>query len=656
VSAAPATSRRLAAQVGELVDRSQPIPFRWDGCTYVGLEGDTIVSALLANGVTVLSRSFKYSRPRGVLSASFVDPGCTVQVGDEPNVRAGHRRLAAGMDVRPQNVWPSLQFDLKSANRLAGRFLTAGFYYKTFIKPQRLWPAYQQVLSRFAAGGVASKDSVHGYYDKRYMHVDVVVAGAGPAGMAAAVAAADRGARVLLVEEEYELGGHLRYDGERSVSLLSELRAQVAARSSIEVMTDAVVAARYDDNWIAVLQRRVAGATERLVKVRAGVLVVAPGLIERPYVFAGNDLPGVMLSTAVRRLINLYAVKPGDRAVVLTANDEGDAAAADLARAGVDVVRLVDGREGETIRRATGRGRVQAVELEDGTVVGADLLVTATGWTAPTSLVNMAGDRPVWNASAARFVPSGSGLPPTVLATGGLVGDGSAQELIDHGQAVGALAADRAQGRGGENVAPLPRTSHPAMFRASTHGFVDFSEDVSSKDIIAAAKEGYDSSELVKRFTTATMGPSQGKLETINTVAVLSEATGRPIADLGTTVWRPPYAPISLGALAGRVFEPTRVSPMQTWHEQHGATPLLAGQWVRPDHYGDGGPQRAQERRHHRRHPAGQARPARSGRPQAAQPRVRQQVVQARRRVGALRGDVRRGRRGHGRRGHRPAR
>ena len=587
MSAAPATARRLAAQVGELVDRNQPIPFRWDGRDLVGLEGDTIVSALLANGVTVLSRSFKYSRPRGVLSASFVDPGCTVQVGDEPNVRAGHRRLAAGMDVRPQNVWPSLQFDLKSANRLAGRFLTAGFYYKTFIKPQRLWPAYQQVLSRFAAGGVASKDSVHGYYDKRYVHVDVVVAGAGPAGMAAAIAAADRGASVLLVEEEYELGGHLRYSGEQSVSLLSELRAEVAACGSIEVMTNAVVTARYDDNWVAVLQRSVAGAVERLVKVRAGVLVVAPGLIERPYVFEGNDLPGVMLSTAVRRLVNLYAVKPGDQAVVLTANSEGDAAVDDLARVGVDVVRVVDARDGETIRRATGRGRLQAVELEDGTVVGADLLVTATGWTGPTSLVNMAGDRPVWDAAAARFVPSGIGLPPTVLATGGLVGDGTAQDLIDHGHAVGALAADRAQGRGGDDVAPLPRTPHPAMFRASTHGFVDFSEDVTSKDIIAAAKEGYDSSELVKRFTTATMGPSQGKLETVNTVAVLGEATGRPIADLGTTVWRPPYAPISLGALAGRVFEPTRVSPMQTWHEQHGATPLLAGQWVRPDHYGD---------------------------------------------------------------------
>ncbi len=580
-------ARRLPPQVGELVDRSRPVPFRWNGKEYVGLHGDTIVSALLANGVDVFSRSFKYSRPRGVLTASFVDPGCTVQVDDEPNVRGSHRRLARGMDVRAQNVWPSLSFDLKQANQLVGRFLTAGFYYKTFIKPQRLWPAYQVVLSRFAAGGVADKDSVHGYYDKRYVHADVVVAGAGPSGMAAAVAAADGGARVLLVEEEYELGGHLRFSGAQGLSTMSELRAQVAARPSIEVMTNAVVTGRYDDNWVAVLQREVGGAVERLVKVRAGALVVAPGLIERPYVFAGNDLPGVMLSTAVRRLINLYAVRPGDRAVVLSANEEGHAAAADLARVGVDVVRVLDGRKGETIRRATGRNRVQSVELEDGTVLRADLVVTATGWTAPTSLVNMAGDRPVWNPIAARFVTSGTDLPPTVLATGGLVGDGNLDELAEHGSAIGGLAARRARGETGGAVPVLTASPHPAMFRSSTHGFVDFSEDVSSKDIVAAAKEGYDSSELVKRFTTATMGPSQGKLETINTVAILGEATGRQVGDLGTTVWRPPYAPISLGALAGRVFEPTRVSPVQPWHEGSGATPLLAGQWVRPDHYGD---------------------------------------------------------------------
>ncbi len=580
------TSYRLDAQPGEVIDRSAPVSFRWDGREYQGYAGDTIVSALLAAGVRTFSRSFKYSRPRGVLTASFIDPGTTLQVGDEPNVRAGHRRVAAGMDVRPQNAWPSLRYDARVVNSALTRFLTAGFYYKTFMKPQRLWPVYASVLSRFASGGRTRADAPRVDYDKRYAHAEVVVAGGGPAGMAAALAAAGTGARVMLVEEEYDLGGHLRWGGPDDLRRLADLRSAVAAEPGIEVLTDSVVTGRYDDNWLAVLQRSRSGGGERLVKTRAAALVVAGGLIERPYVFAGNDLPGVLLGTAVRRLINLYAVRPGSRAVVFTANEEGHAAAADLRRVGVDVVRVVDARRGEGVARAVGRGRVQVVELTDGWRHPADLLVTSTGWTAPTSLLNMAGNRPVWDATAARFRP-GPELPDSVLATGGILGDGTIAEHLAHGSAVGAEAAARARG---ERPAPVPSLGvrpHPALFRGPTHGFVDFSEDVSSKDILAAAAEGYDSSELVKRFTTATMGPSQGKLEVVNTVAVLGEAVGRDIAELGTTVWRPPYAPISLGSLAGKSFEPIRRSPMHGWHQGHGAVPLVAGQWIRPDSYGD---------------------------------------------------------------------
>ncbi|MDQ1505323.1 MAG: sarcosine oxidase, subunit alpha, partial [Actinomycetota bacterium] len=398
----------------------------------------------------------------------------------------------------------------------------------------------------------------------------------------------------------------------------AELRAAVDASPGIEVLTNSVVTARYDDDWMAVLQRSVPPACggrgqpsrwaapstgpavrERLVKTRARTVVVAAGLIERPYVFAGNDLPGVMLSTAVRRLVNLWAVKPGTRAVVFTANAEGDAAAADLEDAGVEITRLVDARRGENIVRTTGRGALRAVELGDGSTVECDLLVTAVGWTAPTSLLNMAGDRPVYDPSAARFRP-GDGLPDSVLVTGGLLGDGTIDELVAHGSAVGRTAAarsdarsdrqdrtDRASGPDDHRPASLPVAPHPALFRSTTHGIVDYSEDVSSKDLIGAAHEGYESVELLKRFTTVTMGSAQGKLETVNAVAVLAEATGRTIAETGTTVWRPPYAPMSLGALAGRQFEPVRRSPMQGWHEAHGARPLVAGAWIRPDHYGD---------------------------------------------------------------------
>lgn len=595
---------RLASQPGEVIDRRQPLSFAWNGRRYAAFAGDTIASALAAAGERVFSRSFKYHRPRGLLTADGIDPGCVVQVGDEPNVRGAHRRVAAGMDVRAQNAWPSLRFDVKAVNQLAGRFLTAGFYYKTFMRPQRLWPAYEKVLQRFVAGGAVSPHPSGEYYDKRYVHADVVVAGGGPAGLSAALAAARAGAQVLLVDNQHDLGGHLRFGDAAGRARRDELVATVAAEPGIEVARDSVVTGRYDDNWVAVVQRDVDHVAERLLKVRAKTLVVAAGLVERPYVFAGNDLPGVMLSTAVRRLVNLYAVKPGERAVVLSANASGDAAVADLARAGVEVARVEDVRAGGDVVRAVGRGGLKAVELGDGSRVDCDLLVTATGWTAPTSLVNQAGARPRYDARAARFVPDPSHLPGEVLAAGHLAGDGTVDELIAHAEAVGRQAAGRARGvarawhgegaaaRGGaaedgEAVPDLPRWAHPERFRGRTHGFVDFSEDVTSKDLIAAVAEGYDSVELVKRYTTVTMGPAQGKLETVNAVAVVAEATGSTIGETGTTVWRPPYEPVTLGALAGRGFEPARYSPMEPWHRRHGTHPLVAGAWIRPDHYGD---------------------------------------------------------------------
>ncbi|MDW3221226.1 MAG: 2Fe-2S iron-sulfur cluster-binding protein [Acidimicrobiales bacterium] len=597
---------RLTSTAGEIIDRSTVLAFTWNGKKLEGFAGDTIASALLANGVTVLSRSMKYHRPRGVLTADFWDPNATVQVGDEPNVRAAHRRLEAGMAVTAQNTWPSLRVDAKAANGLVGRFLTAGFYYKTFMKPAALWPRYEKVLATFAPGGRVDLDTAHGYHDKRYAHPDVVVAGGGPAGLAAAIAAVEGGASVMLVEHEYQVGGHLCWGTDDDRAVAARLRVE-AETLGVEILTDSTVTGRYEDNWIAIAQRSHPIAVERLIKARAKTLVVAAGTIERPYVFAGNDLPGVMTSGAVLRLIRMYGVKPGSRAVVLSANASGDAAIDALADAGVDVAHVIRPDDAAALAKATGSKRaLRRVHLTDGTTIEADLLVTAVGWTAPTTLLNMAGDRPVYDPAAARFFP---GTPPdNVLATGGIAGDGSRDQLIAHGRATGALAAARAAVvrhrlqattaravavDGPERVfpdddrAPLARAPHPELYRASTHGIVDYSEDVSSKDLVGAADEGFDSVELLKRFTTATMGPSQGKLETVNTVAVLAEARGETIAEVGTTVWRPPYAPITLGALGGRVFEPVRVSSIQPWHEANGATPILAGQWIRPEHYGD---------------------------------------------------------------------
>ena len=578
---------RIAPQPGEVIDRSQPVNFTWNGSPVSGYAGDTILSALMASGVRVTARSFKYHRPRGVLSATFYDPNCSFQVGQEPNVRGAHRMVRDGDVVKAQNAWPSLSFDVRAVNKRLGRFLGPGFYYKTFIKPQKLWPAYQKVLSTFAPGGAPPAiGTPQEIFDKRFVHPDVLVAGGGPAGMAAAIEAARTGAKVILVEEEYELGGHLRYGGTESLATLAALRAEVASFDNIEVLTDSVVSGRYDDNWVGVVQRSGIWAKERMIKARVGTLVVAAGLIERPYVFEGNDLPGVMLATAALRLIGLHAVKPGTSAVVFTANSTGDEAIERLRAAGVSIARVLDARKGENVTRALGRGQVSGVEAGDGSKTSADLLITATGWTAPTSLLNMAGDRPVWNAAGARFTPSEL-FHSSVMAAGGIVGDGTTAELIAHGRAVGIEAASRARGEAAKPVAALIPDAHPALFQSTTVGFLDLSEDVKNKDIVSAAKEGYDSSELAKRFTTSAMGPSQGKLEMVNTMAVLAEATGRDFQSTGTTVWRPPYAPISLGALAGRVFEPDRVSPMQLWHEAHGAKDMVAAQWIRPEHYGN---------------------------------------------------------------------
>lgn len=597
---------RLAPRPGEVIDRTRPLSFTWNGQPASGFEGDTIASAIAASGHRILSRSMKYHRPRGLLTADYWDPNAFVQVGNEPNVRSGHRRLEAGMDVGPQNVWPSLDIDLKAANQLVGRFLAPGFYYKTFIHPQRLWPAYEKVLSQFAPGGTVDIDSPLGYFDKRYAHPDVVVAGGGPAGLAAATAAARAGASVMLVEHEHHLGGHLRYGSPEEQALANGLEVEARA-AGVEILTDSTVTGRYEDNWLGIVQRSHPLAEERLIKARAKSLVVAAGLIERPYVFAGNDRPGVMLSGAVRRLINLYAVKPGQRAVVFTANSSGDDAVAVLEDAGVVIAEVVDARSGGNVVATHGSQRaVRGVELGDGRTIDADLLVTAAGWTAPTSLLNMSGDRPVYDPSAARFFPSST--PDNVLVTGGLAGDGTVDQILEHGEATGSLAAGRSAvvahrlqaltARAAriddpeppmpeDTRVPLDRDPHPELYRSTTHGIVDYSEDVASKDLVSAAREGYDSVELLKRYTTATMGPAQGKLETVNTVAVLAEARGETIAEVGTTIWRPPYAPLTLGALAGRIFEPRRVSSIQPWHEANGATPILAGQWVRPEHYGD---------------------------------------------------------------------
>ncbi len=556
------TEYRLPARSGEVVDRARPVRFRWNGGTYTGLAGDTVVSALLANGVSVFSRSPVLRRPRGVLTASYADPNCTVRVGDELHVRAAHRLVRDDLDVHLQDAAPLHGLGLTAARRSL-----------------RTRPGLRPRVTATGSGGPAGT--------RRHVHVDVLVVGGGPAGAAAALAAADAGADVLLVEEEHDLGGHLRWGGPADRWLLADQGRRVRAHPGVEVLLDSVAAGRYDENLVAVVRRPDAtpDGVEHVVTVRAATLVVAAGLHERPFVFTGNDLPGVVLATAARRLTTLHAVRLGERAVVVSANPEGDRAAADLRAAGLDV-RLLDARAGELVREVRGHGRVQEVVLVDGSREEADLLVTATGWTARTALLTMAGGRPEWDEASARFRPAGD-LPPSVLATGGVTGDGTRDELVAHGTASGEEAARRARGERSRPVPRLPAGKHPALFLGPTPGFVDLAADVRSSDVAAAVADGVGSVDAVRSRTGAGGGPGHGALEHVNLLGAFAAASRTTLAEVGTPPAAPPLVPVTLAALAGRRDAPTRVSPVHAWHVAHGMVPVVTGEWVRPAHYGD---------------------------------------------------------------------
>ena len=331
--------RRLPPRPGEGIDRSAPFTFQFDGREIAAFPGDTIASAMAAGGVKVFSRSFKYHRPRGLLCCSGHCPNCMVRVGDEPNVRACREPAAPGLRVTHQNAWPSLDADVMSLTELGGRFLPVGFYYKTFIHPRALWPVYEAFLRRAAGLGVLdTRESAalpaHSY--KEYLHAEVVVVGGGPAGLSAALAAAESGARVLLLDDQPQLGGHLRYSADSGP--LAELTAAAAVQPNLTVLTGATVLGWYEDNWLAAQQGG------QLLKIRTQAMVVATGAYEQPLVFDHNDLPGVMLGSAAQRLVRLHGVAPGRKALIVTANDDGWQVAADMLAAGVGVAAIVDER------------------------------------------------------------------------------------------------------------------------------------------------------------------------------------------------------------------------------------------------------------------------------------------------------------------------
>ena len=544
---------RLRARPGERIDRSQTVEFSFDGSPVSGFEGDTFASALYAGGRRIFSRSFKYHRPRGLVCCSGQCANCMATVDGRVNVRLCAEPIRAGATVEGQNVLGSVDRDFLSiVDKIGGPFTPPGFYYKTFIRPRRLWPLYEKLLRNAAGLGKLDPHATReGRFDTEHRRVDVLVIGAGAEGMREAIEAAEQGKRVALVEEGPEPGGALLL----TESGLEPARAlaERARASGVEVLCPARAMGVYEGNLVPIEQG------DLLIRMRAEEIVVAAGIVEQPLVFPGNDLVGVMLPGAVSRLVRFWSLKPGERAVIISADDAGAQAAEALKDAGARVAAAVDLREHmpQTLAAHGKKGHVTAITVDDETI--ACDLVVASGSPQPAhALLSHAGARVEYNPERGVFVPV---------------------QIPDGLRAVGSAAGEL-----GETEVPPPAFGGR---KARGKEFVCICEDQTTKDLRYAHGEGYDSIELTKRYTTVTMGPCQGRLCHLNSVRLNAQASSTDESAIGTTTARPPWSPISLELLAGRPHEPARRTSMHHRHKELGASMMWTGEWRRPYAYGD---------------------------------------------------------------------
>jgi heterotetrameric sarcosine oxidase alpha subunit len=612
---------RLAS--GGLIDRSAPLPFVFDNRAYVGFQGDTLASALMANGVRLLGRSFKYHRPRGLVASGSEEPNALVEMRTgarrEPNIPATIVELYAGLEASSQNRFPSLSFDLMAVNGLAGKLFSAGFYYKTFMWPASFWERVYEPLIRRAAGlGRAATQPDPDHYARGHLHCDVLVIGAGPAGLAAALAAGRAGARVILADEDHRPGGRLLterevVDGQPGADWATAALAELQSMPGVRVMPRTTVFGVYDHGTYAAIERN----ADHLVapgphqprqtywRIVARRSVLAAGAIERPLVFSGNDTPGVMLAGAARAYVNRWAALPGRRAVVATAGADGWRTVADLQAAGIEVAAVVDQNPDAAPRgdmRVFGGGHIAgthggkaltAVDVIDALGqrhhIQADLLAMAGGWSPTVALTCHLGGRPDWNPDLHAFVPGI--LPPGMAVAGSAAGRTALADVLADGAAQGAAAAV-ACGLA-PSTAPAP-AAEPSVAGAApvwlmpagrAKAFVDFQHDVTASDISLAHREGFRSVEHLKRYTTLGMATDQGKLGNVNGLAIMAALTGAGIPATGTTMFRAPYTPVTIGALAGhsigRDMRPTRLTPSHDWATEQGAEFMEAGAWIR---------------------------------------------------------------------------
>ena len=631
---------------GGRIDRSRPLSFTLDERGYQGYAGDTLASALLANGVHLIARSFKYHRPRGILSAGAEEPSGLVQMRsgnrEIPDVRVTQQELYDGLVAQSVNNFPSVEFDLGEANRLLSKLFPAGFYYKTFMKPDGMWHTYEKAIRQAAGMGRAPSAPDPDFYDKRYAHTDVLVAGAGPAGLAAALAAKRAGARVILADEQAEPGGSLLgtpeiIDGGPGLDWVQAALKELRESDDVRILPRSIVFGYYDHNWVDILEslsehlpEPPAGTPrQRMWKVRARQVVIATGAIERPLVFRDNDRPGIMLAGAVQTYINRYAVKPGERAVIFANNDGAYRAALDMKAAGIEIAAALDLREDTSgpwsdKARAAGidiRGgyaivateghkhvrRVHIAPLTDdgkgvkggGEPVDCDLVAVSGGWNPTLHLHSQSRGEVRFDTELGCYVPGKARQQSRVA--GAANGTFALPAILEDGFTAGEHAAAAA----GFKARPAARTrAEGSDFRPvrwlwlvpSTkpvgHGgkhFVDIQNDVTAADLHLALRENYTSIEHVKRYTTTGMGTDQGKTSNVNALGIVSEARGLPIEEIGVTTFRPPYTPVTFGAWAGRdigdLFDPVRKTPMHSWHEWAGAEFENVGLWKRPWYY-----------------------------------------------------------------------
>jgi heterotetrameric sarcosine oxidase alpha subunit len=593
---------------GGQVDRSKTLRFTFDGLPYQGHPGDTLASALLANGVRLMGRSFKYHRPRGVLSAGSEEPNALVELRSggrqEPNTRATVAELFDGLEAASQNRWPSLRFDALAINDRLNAFFAAGFYYKTFMWPKAFWEkVYEPIIRRAAGLGSVSRVEDPDEYDKGFLHCDLLVIGAGPAGLMAALTAGRAGKRVILADEDFRMGGRMNAE---TFSVGGKAGADWAAGAVAELATLPNVRSLNRTTIIGAFDHGIYGAVERVSDHLAAPLkgkprqvlwriysqraILAAGATERPIAFENNDRPGIMLASALRAYANRWGVKVGEQVAVFTNNDDGLRTAADLTAKGVEVVAVVDSRNGDEVIDTSGRLGLKSIYVRDRDgntrTINADALGVSGGWNPNVNIHSHHRSRPVWDTSIAAFVPGADG-PPGLLVAGAAAGVYSTHAALQTGRdaAIAALGLTGAADLPEAEDAPVRITPLWHVAHGKGRAWIDQQNDVTVKDIKLAQQENFTSVEHMKRYTTLGMATDQGKTGNVIGLAVMAELTGRSIPETGTTIYRPPYTPVALGALAGRSrgkeFKPFRLTPSHDWAAEQGAFFVEVGNWLR---------------------------------------------------------------------------